>query len=168
MSHGLMGRTASLMPLIGRILIGLIFLVNGLIKFSGLEGTSSFIASYGLPLPYILAIIAATVEVGAGVMLVIGFHARIAAIMLALFTFLVTIIFHSQIRDPLQSTMAMKNLAILGGLFYVITFGSGRWSLRQRGCLCCGNDTCGVCGAEGACSNCGTQSRRPVPPPMGS
>lgn len=63
-------------PLLGRILIALIYLISGLEKMSGFESTVGYIASKNLPLPRLAAIGAIVVELGGGTMMVLGWNAR--------------------------------------------------------------------------------------------
>ena len=127
----------SLAALIGRILLALMFLGAGISKFGGLDGTAGYIASAGLPLPKLLAIATAALEVVAALMLIIGWQARWAALGLAAFTLLATVLFHNYWAMPAeqqftQQLMFMKNLAISGGLLVVFAFGAGALSLDQR------------------------------------
>lgn len=120
-----------------RILIALMFVMAGLSKFAGLEGTAGYIASQGLPLPSLLAFGAAALEVVAGLALALGWQARIAAGALAVFTLLATLIFHAFWTFPaeqayVQQLMFMKNLAIVGALLFVVSVGAGPASLDQR------------------------------------
>lgn len=123
--------------LLGRVLLALMFLLAGLSKFAGLEGTAGYIASKGLPLPQVLAFATALLEVVAALMLIIGWRARWAALALAAFTVLATLIFHNYWTLPpdqqlLQRLMFMKNVSVIGGLLMVFAFGPGRISLDQR------------------------------------
>lgn len=117
-------------PLVGRILMGLLFLIAGIGKFMDLTGTSGYIASVGLPYPLILASVAAIIEVGAGAMLVLGFKTRYAAGVLAVFALVVNVIFHSM-TGP-QQVVFLKDLAITGGLLYVMAYGSGLYSVDSK------------------------------------
>lgn len=124
--------------LLGRVLLALMFLLAGLSKFVGLEGTAGYIASKGLPLPQVLAPATALLEMVAALMLIIGWRARWAALALAAFTVLATLIFHNYWTLPpdqqlLQQLMFMKNVSVTGGLLMVFAFGPGRFSLDQRG-----------------------------------
>ena len=123
--------------LIGRLLLALMFLLAGLSKLGGLEGTAGYIASKGLPMAQLLAIATAALEVGAAVMLIVGWQARWAALALAAFTLLATVLFHNYWAMPadqqmMQQLMFMKNLAVSGGLLVVFALGAGALSLDQR------------------------------------
>jgi len=123
--------------LIGRLLVALMFLLAGMSKFGGLEGTAGYIASKGLPMAQVLAFGTAALEVGAAVMLIVGWQARWAALALAAFTLLATVLFHNYWAMPaaeqmMQQLMFMKNLAITGGLLVLFAFGPGSLSLDAR------------------------------------
>jgi putative oxidoreductase len=123
--------------LIARILLALMFILAGLSKFAGLEGTAGYIASKGLPLPGVLAFLTALLEVVGGLAIVVGFHARIAALALALFTLLASVLFHNFWAMPaeqqmMQQLMFMKNLSVAGGLLLLFVFGAGGASADER------------------------------------
>jgi len=124
-------------PLVGRILIALIFVLSGFGKISGFEGTVGYIASKGLPLPQLAAIGAILVELGGGLMLVLGWKARWAAAAMFVFTALAALIFHNFWAVPpaeAQNQMIhfMKNISMMGGLLYVMVYGSGPLSLSKE------------------------------------
>lgn len=117
-------------PLLGRILIALIFVMAGFNKITGFEGTVGYIASKGLPLPEILAIGAIVVELGGGLMLIAGWYTRWAAAAIFVFTSLTAVLFHNFWAMPpeeAQNQMInfMKNISIMGGLLYVMVYGNG-------------------------------------------
>lgn len=114
-----------ILPLIGRILLSAIFINAGYGKITGSEGTIGYMTSYGLPLPEIMLIAAIIVEIGGGLMVLMGLWARFGAGLLFLFMIPTTFIFHTDFADPMQMTMFMKNLAIMGGLLIVAYFGPG-------------------------------------------
>jgi putative oxidoreductase len=124
--------------LIGRVLLALMFVLAGFGKlFGGLEGTAGYIASVGLPMPTALAAGAGVLELGAGLLLIIGWQARWAALALALFTLVASFIFHAYWSLPadqqmMQQLMFMKNLSVVGGLLCVFAFGAGAVSLDGR------------------------------------
>lgn len=121
-------------PLIGRILIAIIFVFSGIGKITGFDGTVLYIASKGLPLPQVAAVMAIIVELGGGLLLVFGYKARPAAAVMLIFTFVAAIIFHAFWAvppDQKQNMMIhfMKNISMMGGLLYVVVYGSGPHSL---------------------------------------
>jgi len=121
-------------PLVGRILLALIFLLSGFGKLTGFEGTVGYIASKGLPLPQLAAAAAIVVELGGGLMVVFGWKARWGAAALFVFTALSALLFHNfwaAAPDQAQNQMIhfMKNVSVLGGLLYVVVHGSGPLSV---------------------------------------
>lgn len=120
----------------GRILLGAIFVLYGLDKIFGFmgmgySGLTGAVSAKGLPMPHAFAILAILLEAGGGLMLVLGFRARLAAWMLIVFVAAATILFHPIWSDPSQMTSFWKNVSILGGLLYVTAYGSGQYSLSE-------------------------------------
>ena len=132
--------TRSLLSLVGRALIALVFIPAGYSKIGGFAGTAGYIASQGLPLPEVAAALAIAVELGLGLMLLVGLKARWAALGIAIFVAVITPIFHNFWASPaaqqmMQQQAFFKNLAIVGGLLLVVAFGPGGWSVdgdRER------------------------------------
>jgi putative oxidoreductase len=129
--------TQGIPVVVARVLLALMFVLAGFGKLTGLEGTAGYIASKGLPAPMLLAVAAGVVELLAGVLLIIGWQARWAALALALFTVVASVIFHNYWAMPkeqqmMQQLMFMKNLAVTGGLLLVFAFGAGALSLDAR------------------------------------
>ena len=123
-------------PLAGRILIALIFILSGFSKIGGFDGAVGYIASKGLPLPQLAAIGAIIVELGGGILLVLGWKTRWAAAAMFLFTALAAFLFHNfwaMPPDQAQNQMIhfMKNISMAGGLLYVVIHGSGALSLDR-------------------------------------
>ncbi len=122
---------------IARILLALMFVMGGISKFTDIGGTAGYIGSVGLPLPQLLALGAAALELGAGVLLIVGWQARWAALALAAFTVLASVLFHNFWAMPadkafMQQLMFMKNLSVTGGLLFVFAYGAGTLSLDAR------------------------------------
>ena len=111
---------------LGRVLIALIFLVSGINKLLHITQTEAAITGVGLPSG--LAIPTGVFEVVASLALAFGFVSRLSSLLLAGFVALTILFFHNQFTDPVQATMAMKNLAIIGGLLLVFAYGNMRWS----------------------------------------
>ena len=128
---------ASVAALVGRILLAAMFVLAGYSKIGGFDGTVGFIASKGLPLPSVLAVGTIALELVAGIALAVGYKARWAALALAVFTVLASVIFHAYWSMPveqqrMQQLMFMKNMAVTGGLLMVFALGAGRLSLDRR------------------------------------
>ncbi|SHH55413.1 DoxX family protein [Bradyrhizobium erythrophlei] len=117
------------LPLLGRVLIGLPFLMSGLGKVASYGATTAYIGSVGLPLAPLGWAIAVAFEVGGGLLLVLGFRARGVATGLAAFTLATAIFFHNNFADQNQMIHFLKNIMIIGGLLQIAHFGAGRYSL---------------------------------------
>lgn len=113
---------------LGRILISIIFIVSGLYKLGDLPGTEAAIIGAGMPSG--LAMPAAVFELSAGVLLALGFMQRLVSLALIVFTALVTVLYHKNFADPVQAALAMKNLAIIGGLLLVFAHGYMAWTFK--------------------------------------
>jgi len=127
----------NLLALIGRVLVAYLFIPAGIGKLgAGFAGTVGYIASKGLPMPTVGAVVAIIVEVGCGLLLLVGFKARWAALILALFTLAAGFFFHNYWTLPadqqmMQQLMFTKNVAIAGGLLAFVAFGSGAFSIKK-------------------------------------
>lgn len=124
-------------PLIGRLAIAWLFIPAGIGKIGGFAGTVGYIASKGLPMPSVLAAIALLVEALGGLAVLVGFRTRIAAASLAIFTIAAALFFHNYWAMPadqqmIQKIMFDKNLAIAGGLLFLVAWGAGALSVDGR------------------------------------
>lgn len=119
-----------LFPL-ARILIAFIFVMAGYNKLgTGYEGTAQYMVNMGVPgflLPLAIAL-----EIGGGLALILGWQTRVAALLLAGFSVVTGIIFHSGSADSIQQVMLMKNISIAGGLLVLALTGAGRLSLDRK------------------------------------
>jgi putative oxidoreductase len=120
--------------LIARASLALLFVPAGFGKIAGFAGTAGYIASKGLPLPQAGAALAIAVELGLGLLLLAGLKTRWAALGLALFVAVATVVFHNFWALPaeqvmVQQLMFWKNVGIFGGLVLLASIGGGRWSL---------------------------------------
>jgi putative oxidoreductase len=113
--------------LTGRALMSAIFIMAGINKINAYTGTQGFMESMGVPgalLPLVILL-----EVGAGVAILLGWQARVAAFLLAGFTVVSALIFHADLADPTQSILFMKNMAMAGGLLLLVAGGMHAWSI---------------------------------------
>jgi putative oxidoreductase len=125
------------LSLLGRVLLAMLFLPAGLSKIGGFAGTVGYIASKGLPLPEVGAVVAIAIEVLGSLALISGWGTRVAALVLAAFTLVATVIFHNFWAVPadqqmVQQLMFLKNVAVIGGLLTLAAWGAGRLSLDAR------------------------------------
>ena len=119
--------------LAGRILLALIFVLSGFEKLMSPAGTMKMMAAHGLPIVPAAFALTILVEFGCGLLLVVGYKARWAAILIFLWFIPVTLIFHATgIHEMIQQIMLLKNISIMGGLLMVASFGAGAISLDGR------------------------------------
>lgn len=125
---------ARYLPFIGRLLIGLPFMTSGLSKVANFAGTIALIKSSTLPLPPSLAYAGAlAVEIGCGLLIVLGYKTRIAAGIFCLFCLTTAMFFHTNFSDPNQIFHFIKNLIMAGGLLQIVAYGAGALSIDNRG-----------------------------------
>lgn len=122
----------SVAPVIGRILLATIFVVSGLGKLMAPAATIGYIQSTGLPLASLGLVAAIIVELGGGLLLALGYKTRLVAAVLAVFSVVTGLIFHSALGDQNQMIHFLKNLAMAGGLLQVAAFGAGAYSLDAK------------------------------------
>ncbi len=120
----------SYVPMLARALLGLIFVMSGITKITGFEGTQQYMASHGIPATGILLVGAIVVEVLGGLSVILGLWARVGAAALILFLIPATLIFHTDFSQQTQLIMFLKNLSIMGGLLLVLAFGTGDYHIR--------------------------------------
>lgn len=101
-----------------RIMLALLFILAGVNKLMDIGGTTAYIESAS-PLPGILAAPTGAFEVVAGLLLAIGKWPKIVAPIMAGFTILTIVFFHTDLSQQIEITLALKNLAIAGGLLMV-------------------------------------------------
>jgi len=117
--------------LAGRLLLAYLFIVAGYGKIGGFAGTAKYMASKGMPMVEVLLVGTIIIELIGGLMLAIGWKARLAAWAIFLFIIPTTVIFHPVWADASQMIQFNKNLAIMGGMLYVAFMGPGKLSLDK-------------------------------------
>ena len=128
------GQTAGL--LIGRILLGLIFVISGIGKIGKFAGVAGYMSSKGIPMSEVLLIGTIALEVLGGLAIITGWKARWAAAAIVLFLVPATLVFHQfwaadQANYQNQLNHFLKNLAIMGGMIYIVLTGPGKLSLDR-------------------------------------
>jgi putative oxidoreductase len=118
-------------PLLGRILIGIPFVMSGLSKLSAYAATTGYIASVGLPAPQLAFIVAVATELGGGLLLLSGYRARLVSLLLAVFCLVTALFFHHNFSDQNQMIHFLKNAMIAGGLLQITYYGAGARNLRN-------------------------------------
>lgn len=123
-----------LIQLAGRLCLALVFFAAGISKIPEWESMVAMVQSRGLPEPELLLAAAAALQIVAGAFLLLGWRTRLAALALAGFTIVATVLFHpfwdsAPDRFELDFALFMSNLAVLGGLLFIAGTGGGRHSL---------------------------------------
>ncbi|APZ41982.1 DoxX family protein [Acidihalobacter ferrooxydans] len=116
--------------LIGRFLLAQIFVIAAWGKITAYAGTAGYMAAYGVPtflLPLVIVL-----EMGGGILLLIGWQVRLTALALGIYSIIAAIIFHHDIGQGMQKILLMSDLAFAGGLFVLSGSGAGRYSLDRR------------------------------------
>ena len=116
-----------IVELIGRILLSALFLIEGIGKIFMQENVVMYMEDYGVP--GILFIPVVIVEILFPLFLIIGYKTRLTALVMALFTFTVAIIFHTDFTEGTQMVFFLKDLAIAGGFMIIFAYGPNRISL---------------------------------------
>src|SRR3989442_11329229 len=110
-----MTNTNAAFALGGRFLLAILFILSGVSKLGAAAATQAYIAKVGLPLPVLAYVAAVVVELGAGLMLLVGYRTRAAVLALVLFTLAAAVFFHNQFSDRKYFIHYMSYLAICRG-----------------------------------------------------
>lgn len=117
-------------PLVSRILLGLIFVLAGFGKLMDPAGTAGYIASVGLPGVLVWPTIA--LELLGGLAIIVGYQTRIVALALAAFCVVSAAIFHNNFADQSQMISFLKNLAMTGGFLQLYLHGAGALAIDKK------------------------------------
>jgi len=117
-----------IIEIFGRIFLSAVFLIAGVNKIFNYEGTTAYMESFGVPgLLYIPAII---LEILFPLLIVIGYQTKISALIMAIFSISLAIIFHTDFSNQMQVMSFLKNFAIAGGFIIIFVNGPSRWSIE--------------------------------------
>src|SRR6201998_1148788 len=119
------------LPFVGRLLIGLPFVMSGLGKLAAYGATTQMMGAVGLPFPPLAFAVAVAVELGGGLLLIAGYQARAVALVLAVFALATAVSFHSNFADQNQMIHFLKNVMMAGGRLQIVAFGAGAISIDQ-------------------------------------
>lgn len=125
----------SMVALLGRICLGLLFLWAGVAKLQGLEGTMAYMASKHMPFIYFFLPAAIAIQIFGALSLITGYYARWGAAVLIIFIIPASIIFHDfwNLEGSERLTemiMFMKDVGVLGGLLGILAFGPGTYAMH--------------------------------------
>jgi putative oxidoreductase len=122
-----------IVAVVGRLLLAVMFVVSGVQKIIDPGPTAQMLTATSLPANFALP--TGVFELVAGGLLAIGLMTRLVSLVLAAFVGLTIFFFHNEFADPLQGTLALKNLAIMGGLLMTFAYGQVRGTfdyMRER------------------------------------
>jgi putative oxidoreductase len=125
------------LALAGRILVALIFVISGYGKIGGFDGVAGYIGSKGLPFPQVLATLTILLELGGGLLLMLGYKTRWVALLFFLWLIPTTLIFHAfwglepKAAQQMQIHF-MKNMSIMGAMLLLVAYGPGAYSIDRR------------------------------------
>jgi putative oxidoreductase len=114
--------------LLGRLFLVLLFVVAGYGKIGGYAGTAAYMAANGVPgllLPLVIAL-----ELGGGILVLLGWHTRVMSLLLAGFTLLALLLFHMPMTAENQIVF-LAELGVAGGFLVLAAHGPGAWSLDR-------------------------------------
>jgi putative oxidoreductase len=118
--------------LVGRLFFSSMFLAFGYGKLTAFAGTAGYMGSLGLPAPSLVTVLAIVIEIGGGLLMLVGYQTRLVALGLGIYVLISAYIGHSQLGDPNNFQHFMKNMAIVGGSLAFVAFGGGTYSLDAR------------------------------------
>ncbi|MDG4889348.1 DoxX family protein [Mesorhizobium sp. M1A.F.Ca.IN.020.06.1.1] len=131
-----MNRNALLLA--SRLLLAALFVPSGFQVLTNISGTIDYFTGLGLPLPTLAAWGTGLFELIAGLLILVGFQTRIAALLLAAFTIVAGFIGHfgqggeDATLAFMHRQMLMKDIAIAGGFLALAMAGAGAWSADGR------------------------------------
>ena len=108
-------------------MIAALFLHEGWAKLTAYAAAAAYMRAFGVPeqlLPFAIAL-----ELGCGVLILLGWQTRIAALLLAVFCVAAAVLFHTKLSDRNQLLHFEKDFAIAGGLLLLVAHGEGRWAV---------------------------------------
>ena len=120
----------NILDLFARILISVLFFLNGVFKINNYTGSVDWMEGFGIP--GILIIPAIVLEIVAPILIIIGYKTRIAAALLGIFCIATAVIFHSDFGDQIQLTSFLKNIALAGGFLFLVVNGAKGFSLDKK------------------------------------
>lgn len=116
---------------VGRIVMGLAFIYYGVSKFFFIPGTIGFVATK-LPLATEVFWLAVVIEIGGGVLLVLGLATRGVAYFFAFYCCFTAIVFHFVPENRSLLDHFAENFALAGGFLILATVGPGAAALGRR------------------------------------
>jgi putative oxidoreductase len=120
----------NILDLVARVFISLIFLLSGINKIGNYEGTVGWMESLGMPGLFLIPAI--ILEIGAPILIMVGYKVKISAALLSIFCIVTAIIFHGDFSDQMQFISFMKNIGLAGGFLFIVVNGAKDFSLDKK------------------------------------
>ena len=120
----------NILDLVGRVFISLVFLLSGINKIVNYEGSIGWMESFGMS--GIFLIPAIILEIGAAILIIIGYKVKIAAALLSVFCIATALIFHTDFSNQMQFVSFMKNIALAGGFLFLVINDTKGFSLERK------------------------------------
>jgi putative oxidoreductase len=120
----------NILDLVGRIFISLVFLLSGINKIGNYESTIGWMES--LDMPGIFLVPAIILEIGAPILIMVGYKVKISAALLSLFCVTTAVIFHNDFSNQMQFISFMKNIGLAGGFLFLVVNGAKDFSLDKK------------------------------------
>ncbi len=121
---------ANVLDLIGRILISALFLISAFNKVFNLDGSMGWMESFGVPGFFIFPAIA--IEIILPILVIVGYQAKVAAGILAIFCLLTAFLFHFDFSDQSQLVSFLKNIGLAGGFLFIVANGTKDWAVDKE------------------------------------
>ena len=121
---------ANVLDLIGRIFISALFLISAFNKILNLDGSIGWMEGFGVPGFLIFPAIA--VEIILPVLVIVGYQARIAAGVLAVFCLVTAFLFHFDFANQSQLVSFLKNIGLAGGFLFIVANGTKDWAVDKE------------------------------------
>ena len=116
--------------LIGRIFISALFLISAYNKILNLEGSMGWMEGYGVPSFFIYPAIA--IEIILPILIIVGYRAKLAAGMLAIFCLITAFLFHFDFSNQSQFISFLKNIGLAGGFLFIVANGTKNWAVDRE------------------------------------
>jgi putative oxidoreductase len=138
-AHGISGRASQEAPtstvknvaeVAARSFLSVLFLLSGVGKVGAYAATAAYMSSVGVP-SVLLPVVIAT-EVFGALAIIVGWQTRVTAFLLAGYSILTALVFHTNFADQIEMIMFFKNVSIAGGFLLLVVNGAGQLSLDRR------------------------------------
>lgn len=131
--------TCAYKPLIGRILLSLVFLITAISIMMNFHSIAEMMTQRGISAPRVILIITLLINLIGGLSVLLGWFTRVGAWILIIYTIIATLMIHhfwtmSGEEAMLNFNHFLKNWAIVGGLLLLVGYGPGKWSVDA--CCC--------------------------------